>query len=58
MRGADDARFGIGEQHRAAIGASSTPMAMPGWSVTIASAFGRSPPNGPLTTTTSGEWIW
>ena len=31
---------------------------MPGVSVTIASAFGRSPGNGSLTTITSGEWTW
>ena len=36
--------------------AVKTPSITPGVAVTSASAFGRSPPYCPSTTTTSGEW--
>ena len=38
--------------------AAEAQTAMPGRSVTSASAFGRGPSNGSRITTTSGEWIW
>ena len=50
-------RFRVGKQHRTAIGRRGADARCPGVPVTIASALGRSPWNGSLTTITSGEWI-